>query len=352
MFAFRNIMRTLLAACCLALLFSNVAHAQKWSRAAAFPEPAEELYGIGAGGKFYVFGGIAPGWKPKGLVYEYDPANDTWTKKNNMPLASHHVALTELNGKIYMMGGFKYPDQGKPSWVPIDNAWEYDPAGDTWKALAPLPTKRGSPNAVAHKGRIYVIGGAGVHPGSKAVDIHPARPHRALDVNEVYDPATNTWEKRNPMPTARNHAAAGMVNDKIYVIAGRLGAAFITRASNTDVVEEYDPATDQWGPLRAPMPTARSAVSWGTYKGRIYVAGGEERSGGPWQRTFRAVEAYDPKSNSWSQLPPMSFPRHGMAGDIVDGKFRLVSGDAASGGAPGTELHTDVHEVLDLEAKK
>src|SRR3970040_1115010 len=100
MFAFRNVMRTLLAACCLALLLSNVAHAQKWSRAAAFPEPAEELYGIGAGGKFYVFGGIAPGWKPKGLVYEYDPANDTWTKKNNMPLASHHVALAEMNGKI------------------------------------------------------------------------------------------------------------------------------------------------------------------------------------------------------------------------------------------------------------
>lgn len=351
MSAFHSILRTFFAACGLALIFSVTAHAQKWSKAADFPDPAEEVYGVGAGGKFYVFGGIAPGWKPKGMVYEYDPANNTWTKKNNMPLASHHVALEEMNGKIYVMGGFKYPDQGKPAWVPIDNAWEYDPANDTWKALAPMPTKRGSPNAVAHKGKIYVIGGAGVHPGSKAVDIHPARPHRALDVNEVYDPATNTWEKRSPMPTARNHAASGMVNDKIYIIAGRLGAAFITRASNTDIVEEYDPATDQWGALKASMPTARSAVSWGTYKGKIYVAGGEERSGGPWQRTFRAVEAYDPKTNTWSHLPPMTYPRHGMAGDIVNGKFHLVSGDAASGGAPGTEIHTNVHEVLDLEAK-
>lgn len=344
-------LRTAVAALFVTMVLVPGAYAQKWSKAAAFPEPAEEVYGIAAGGKFYVFGGIAPGWKPKGMVYEYDTENDTWTKKKNMPLASHHVALTELNGKIYMMGGFKYPDKGKPSWVPIDNAWEYDPAKDSWKALAPLPTKRGSPNAVAHNGKIYVIGGAGVHPGSKAVDIHPARPHRALDVNEVYDPATNTWEKRSPMPTARNHASAGMVNDKIYVIAGRLGAAFITRASNTDIVEEYDPATDQWGPLRAPMPTARSASAWGVYKGKIYVAGGEERSGGPWQRTFRAVEAYDPKTNKWTQLPSMSYPRHGLAGGILDGKFHLVSGDAASGGAPGTEIHTDVHEVLDIEGK-
>lgn len=352
MFSLRTFLRTLVTACCAVLLMSAAAHAQKWSKAAAFPDPAEEVYGIAAAGKFYVFGGIAPGWKPKGMVYEYDADNDTWTKKKDMPLKSHHVALAEMNGKIYMMGGFKYPDKGPRSWVPIDNAWEYDPANDSWKALAPLPTKRGSPNAVVHNGKIYVIGGAGVHPGSKAKDIHPARPHRALDTNEAYDVATNTWEKRSPMPTARNHASAGMVNDKIYVIAGRLGAAFITRASNTDIVEEYNPATDQWGPLRAPMPTARSASAWGVYEGKIYVAGGEERSGGPWQRTFRAVEAYNPKTNKWESLPSMTYPRHGLAGGILNGKFHLVSGDAASGGAPGTEIHTDVHEVLDIEGGK
>jgi N-acetylneuraminic acid mutarotase len=326
------------------------AHAQKWSTAAPFPEPSEELYGIGAGGKFYVFGGLAPGWKPKALVYEYDPAANTWTKKKNMPLASHHVALAELNGKIYVFGGFKYPDSGPSAWQPVDNVWEYEPAADTWKALAPLPTRRGSPNAAVVNGKIYVIGGAGFHPGSKETAVHPARPHRSLDTNEVYDPATNTWASRSPMPTARNHAAAGVVNNKVYVIAGRLGAAFITRASNTDIVEVYDPATDQWGDLKAPMTTARSASAWGTYKGRIYVAGGEQRTE-MWQRTFRAVEAYDPATNRWSSLPPMQFPRHGLAGDIVNGRFHLVSGDAASGGAPGTHIDSEVHEVLDIEGK-
>ena len=42
---------------------------------------AEELYGAAAGGKVYVFGGLAPGWQPRGLVLEYEPATDTWTKK-------------------------------------------------------------------------------------------------------------------------------------------------------------------------------------------------------------------------------------------------------------------------------
>ena len=351
MIATFKLLRLCLAALVAASFLVSAAHAQKWSRAAPFPEASEELYGIGAGGKFYVFGGLAAGWTPRGLVYEYDPGGDQWTKKKNMALSSHHVALVEYKGKIYVFGGFVKPATGPTAWVPIDNVWEYDPNADSWKALAPLPTKRGSANAVVHEGKIYVIGGAGLHPGSKETAVHPARPHRSLGTNEVYDPATNTWETRQPMPTARNHAAAGMVNNKIYVIGGRVGAAFITRASNTGIVEEYDPATDQWGALKASMLNPRSASAWGTFKGKIYVGGGEERSSGPWQRTFRAVEAYEPRTNTWSILPDMTFPRHGLAGDIVNGKFHLVSGEGVSGGAPGMHTDTDVHEVIDIEGK-
>src|SRR5574341_1840597 len=225
----------------LATMLAWAAEAQtpgKWVKLAAFPEPAEEVYGATAGGKMYVLGGLAPGWKPRRLVFEYDPATNAWTKKQPLPLAAQHLAVVEFNGKIYVFGGFVPPTSGPPAWVPINNAWEYDPANDSWKALAPLPTKRGSPNAAVVGGKIYVIGGAGTHPGSKETAVHPARPHRSLGTNEVYDPATNTWETRQPMPTARNHAAVGVVNNKIYIIGGRSGAAFSTRASNTDIVEE------------------------------------------------------------------------------------------------------------------
>jgi N-acetylneuraminic acid mutarotase len=103
--------------------------------------------------------------------------------------------------------------------------------------------------------------------------------------------------------------------------------------------------------LKASMPTPRSAAAWGTYNGRIYVAGGEERSGGPFQRTFRAVEAFEPRTNKWTALPDMTYPRHGLAGDIVSGKLHLVSGDAASGGPPDVHLDTSAHEVLDIDAR-
>lgn len=352
MFVLFKAFRAVIAVLCLALLFFPSAHAQKWTRLAPFPEPSEELWGASAGGKLYVFGGVAPGWKPKSMVYEYDPGSDSWTKKKNMPLGLHHVAAAELNGKIYMFGGFKYPDavkpgaQPNPGWQPVDNAWEYDPTKDTWRALAPMPTRRGSSNAVVHGGKIYVIGGASMHPGSKETFIHPARPHRAVDTNEVYDPKTNSWEARSPMPTARNHAAAGMVNNKIYIIAGRIGAGFITRGSSVNIVEEYDPVTDQWGALRPAIPTARSAVASGTYRGKIYVAGGEDQDLRKLS-AFRAVEAFDPVANTWTILPSMQYPRHGLAGAFIENQFHLVSGDAQSASS-GLETHVEYHDVLEL----
>ena len=207
----------------------------KWVKLAAFPEPIAEIAGAASGGKLYVFGGLGPSFEAIGMVYEYDPATDKWTKKRPMPVPAHHLAITELGGKIYIIGGFTLPKSGPAGWVPIDNAWEYTPAADNWKALAPMPTKRGSPVAAAVNGKIYVIGGATFHPGSKEIALYANRPHRSISDVEEYDPATNKWSARSPMPTARNHAAVGAAGGKIYVIGGRVGAAFMGVASNTEI---------------------------------------------------------------------------------------------------------------------
>ena len=212
-------------------MFVSTAHAQKWVRLAEFPEPTEELLGASADGKLYVFCGLAPGWKPMGLVYEYDPATDMWTKKKPMPLASHHVSFSEYRGKI-------------------------------------------------------------------------------------------------------------------YVIGGRVGAAGITTASNTNVVEQYDPGTDSWGGVRARMPTPRSAMASGVYGGRIYVTGGEFQDS-QMMATFRALEAYDPASNTWSVLPPMPVARHGLAGAVVGNRLHMVSGDVQSAGT-GVHAHAPYHDAFEL----
>ena len=330
----------------LNLICVNAADAQgRWAKLAPFPEPAEELLGASANGKLYVFCGLAPGWKPMGMVYEYDPASDKWTKKKPMPLASHHVSFTEHKGKIYAFGGFVLPQSGPPAWVTIDNAWEYDPASDSWRALAPLPTKRGSPVAVTAGDKMYVIGGAVAGPGQSAV--HPARPHTSVGTVEEYDPATNSWRTRASMPTPRNHMVGGAINGKIYVASGRVGAAFISGgSSNVGVTEAYDPATDSWSHGLARMANARSAGAGAVYNGKLYITGGEYQEPGM-MATFRSLEAYDPVANAWQTLQPMPVSRHGLAGAVAGNRLHMVSGDVQSAGT-GVHVHTDSHDAYEF----
>ncbi|HWW82382.1 MAG TPA: tyrosinase family protein, partial [Vicinamibacterales bacterium] len=307
-------------------------------------------------GKMYVIGGWDDG-KAGGVNYEYNPATDKWTKKQPMPRPAHHAALVAANGKIFVMGGFVVPkDTAIPlggAWEPIDNAWEYDPAADSWKSLAPLPGKRGAALAAEVGGKIYLIGGATTADGSKDPFFTFFGPSKVLSTNDVYDPATNKWESRTPMSVARNHAFGAAVNGKIYVIGGRTGHAFILSATNTDVVEEYNPFSNSWSAPKERMPTARSGGAWGTDGRRIFVAGGEvtttELVG-----AFRAIEAYDAVTNSWMTLPPMPMPRHGVAGAVIGNQFHLVSGMIQSAGAltfldPQLATHTGAHDVLELQ---
>ena len=334
----------------LVLLATTAFTQARWTKLAPFPEPDEELYGVAAGGKLYVLGGFGGG-KARGAVFEYDPASDRWTKKKPMARPVHHQAMVEYQGKIYVFGGFVFPSAGG-GWEPVDNAWEYDPVADSWKALAPLPMKRGSAVVAEVGGKMHLIGGATTVEGSKEVAINGGGPARVLTANDVYDPVSNTWQSRAPMALARNHAFAGAVNGKIYVIGGRVGHAFVTVSSNTEIVEEYDPATNSWSGLKAKMPTARSGGGWGTYNGRIYVAGGEVATPAL-VGAFRALEAYEPATNTWTVMPSMPMPRHGVAGAVVGNRLHLVSGmitsaAAGAGQDPKMEIHTSSHDVIEL----
>jgi len=345
--------RRLLGAALLAAAFAAApAGAQApqgpWLVLAPFPVPSEEVLGATANNKMYVFAGLAPVWKPKALVYEYDPAANTWTQKKPMPLPSHHVAFATLNDKIYAFGGFKPPENGPPAWDPIDNAWEYDPAADTWKALAPLPSKRGAASAAVLNGKIYVTGGATSLPGVKENGIHPARPHNVVATVDVYDPATNSWGSARPLLLARNHHASAAVGGRLYVIGGRVSSAFISGTSNNvDLIEAYDPATDLWS-ARPRMPTPRSAIAAGVYNGRIIIPGGEVQDS-RFLGAFKAVEAFDTATNTWQILPSMPHPRHGLAVGAIGNRLYAVSGDGQSAGNGIEHSAVPYNEILQID---
>ncbi len=318
----------------------------KWRMATPMPSAQGEISSVVIGKKWYVMGGYdAPNVQARGIVMVYDAAADTWTNKQNMQVPAHHVASVAVNGKIYVFGGFV----GRPGtkvWQPIPTAMMYDPDADSWKELAPMPTPRGAAQAVAVDGKIYVIGGAHANIPDKPMTepLWVGVPQIVVGTVEEYDPATNTWRSRAPMPTGRNHFLASVVDGKIYAVNGRLGTPFVTMSDVTDLVEAYDPATDSWT-YKGRSPTRRGDVAGDSYNGKVYVTGGEyEEPQG--KVTFWAFESYDPKTNSWQSLPHMQIARHGFIADFIDNEFHVAGGSFQSDGMPGIFSQMPTHEVF------
>ena len=61
-----------------------------------------------------------------------------------------------------------------------------------------------------------------------------------LNVNEAYDPRTDTWTEKAPMPTSRQHLASTVVSGKLYAIGGRTAG----KSSNLGNNEAYDPTAN------------------------------------------------------------------------------------------------------------
>src|SRR2546425_8969700 len=114
-----------------------------------------------------------------------------------------------------------------------------------WGAKAPALLKRTEVAVAAVRGKVYVVGG--LQQGLSFIT--PAV--------EEYDPATDTWRHRASLPSGLHHAGIGAVNDRIYIIGG-VGVSLFSILSPGASVYEDDPGFDP-GAGRQPLPPPRGA---------------------------------------------------------------------------------------------
>ncbi|MFQ5828826.1 MAG: hypothetical protein ACE5JD_06680 [Candidatus Methylomirabilia bacterium] len=95
-----------------------------------------------------------------------------WTTAAPMPGARTEVAVAEIAGKVYVVGG--RIDGSFARNLRVNE--EYDPETDRWWKRAPMPTARHGLGAVAIGGRIFVVSG-GPRPGGSSSGL-----------NEVFTP--------------------------------------------------------------------------------------------------------------------------------------------------------------------
>src|SRR2546426_7499176 len=84
----------------------------------------------------------------------------------------------------------------------------------------------------------------------------------------------------------------------------------------------------------APLPEPTQELSAAVLRGKIYVAGGIDRTGRPTAAAFR----YDPAANRWERIADLPAPRHHMPLAVVGDTLYAVGGLAEQSFVPESNL--------------
>jgi len=290
----------------------------RWGTRSNLLEANSEMAVAELNGKIYVMGGYPASRVTTRTVQVYDTASNRWSFTMPLPIALNHQMPAVANGRLYVIGG--QTDDGNLSFT--NTVFEYTPATSNWTAKASMPTARSAGAAAVIGNSIYVTGG---------------RPPRGADF-AVYDVVDDRWTTLPNLPSARNHLAACAIDGKVHVVGGRIQAGF--NSAMTNVLEVFDPITSQWA-TRAPMPTTRGGINGIAVGSRFFVWGGEGPIGpaNP-NGMFNQMEMYVAGSNRWYRLEPLPAAIHGVTGAaFVNGFIHAPGGGTSTGGSSGSTLH-------------
>jgi len=227
------------------------------------------------GGRADFGGGIV---NSTGEIIAYVPAEDTWLQAGLPALGTPRRAGAGgvIGSRVYACGGRDtlHATLATAEYLDVDSM--------VVRSVANMPGPLWAGAGAAAGGRLYVIGDE----------------NRTGNTFE-YDPATNTWRTKAPLPVGRGWTAAAGAGGRVYVFGG---------SGTSDLADcwEYDPATDSWT-QKADMPGTRTYHCAVTFDDAlVYVIGGSVDGSRPCDGL---VYVYDVGGNSWSTETAMPTPR-------------------------------------------
>ncbi|MBN1358921.1 hypothetical protein JW988_09170 [Candidatus Bathyarchaeota archaeon] len=266
-------------------------------------------------GKIYAIGGSNNDTQ-LGNTEEYNPVTDTWTTKSSMPTPRSGFAIAVYQNKIYCIGGTTGDSENFVSGI-TGKTEVYDPATDKWATEAPMPTPRADLCASVVNGTIYCIG------GKKYWGVEES--YQELNVTEVYDPASNSWTKKSPMPIPVLGCTSAVIDGKIYVIGGSRHFQLGWELATVGSTQVYDPENDAWS-TRASLPVAESYGAAATTSGvtapaRLYYVGGSNET-----HYSSATYVYYSQLNVWITGASIPTPRVYLALAVIDDILYAIGG--------------------------
>ena len=216
-----------------------------WKKLAKLPKALAATSAAVVGDKIYVIGGWDRGAQKEvyGTVFEYDPKEDKFKEKRDMPTPRGGLGAATFQGKIYAIGGWNFEEVLRTVEV-------YDPATDTWEEKKQMPVSRALFGITALSGRIFAIGGLATFSDNQNDEV--------LKRVDVYNPAIDEWviDEAIPLPRGRAGVPATVAGGKIYVPGGRAGIqsfpSIYEYTPGSLSVSPQDKLTTVWGRLKRP----------------------------------------------------------------------------------------------------
>lgn len=235
-------------------------------------------------------------------VEKHDLARQTWQEVSPMSVPRKRHAACLLGDCLYVAGGFGADNKE------LASVEKYDIYRDMWFSLAPMP------HAVAGGGLLAVGADLLFIPSSFLSPFH-------------YSMASNVWGKVALMIESRMGCAVCSLNGKAYAIGGYGGPEGHLRS-----VEVYDPHANTWE-LTASMNEPRAYPGVFVLGGKIHVVGGQARAAtGVVAVELSSVECYDPDTNQWSYVSPLSLPRSHLGACVACEQVDLFERRLSSSG--------------------
>lgn len=180
-----------------------------------------------------------------------------------------------------------------------------------WVTKSPMPSERIGMGFAVSDGKAYIIGGRTLGEG-----------HYGVDTVNVYDPLTDTWTEKAPMPTARWGLGCAVLDGRIYAIGGTQARGVTNDMEVIDAVEIYDPESDTWTEMK-PVTNPRFGIACAPVKDKIMVFGGAYNR----LENRDLVEEYDLSNDRWRELSPMDTQRSGSCCFVSGDHVYIAGGD-------------------------
>ncbi|KAH7321346.1 hypothetical protein B0I35DRAFT_450697 [Stachybotrys elegans] len=280
-----------------------------------------------------IFGGIMPqgdGLRTTGILQLYDISKDKWSLGSPAPVQANHPNLASVDGMVYLLGGMS--ETTDSAWEGFPESMVYDAGADRWSRLKPMPAKerRGSAAIGVYKDTIFLAGGL------RRLEPFAGGVQTTMDVVSAFNTVSGRWiplpKAARRLPEPRDHAGGAVVGHHFYVLGGRMNGQ--VNVKDTVFVLDLDNMEKGWRVSPGRLPTPRGGLSAATMGPIVYTFGGEGNPAAGSGGVFNETEAFDTRTETWTQLQPMAMPRHGTSAVAVGSKFFIPGGGKTQGGDP------------------